>query len=61
MCGGVANLLGALQAWNAYGAQYISVPSDENGMIMDKLERRFVLDRSSFIFFQISKILPGLL
>ncbi len=30
--------LGALQAWNAYGAQYISVPSDENGMIMDKLE-----------------------
>jgi 2-aminoadipate transaminase len=30
--------LGALQAWNAYGAQYISVPSDENGMIMDHLE-----------------------
>ena len=27
--------LGALQAWNAYGAQYISVPSDENGMIVD--------------------------
>jgi 2-aminoadipate transaminase len=30
--------LGALQAWNAYGAQYISVPSDENGMIVDGLE-----------------------
>jgi 2-aminoadipate transaminase len=30
--------LGALQAWNAYGAQYISVPSDENGMIVDRLE-----------------------
>lgn len=30
--------LGALQAWNAYGAQYISVPSDENGMDVDKLE-----------------------
>lgn len=30
--------LGALQAWNAYGAQYISVPADENGMIVDKLE-----------------------
>jgi len=30
--------LGALQAWNAYGAQYISVPSDENGMIVDELE-----------------------
>jgi 2-aminoadipate transaminase len=30
--------VGALQAWNAYGAQYISVESDENGMIVDKLE-----------------------
>ena len=30
--------LGALQAWNAYGAQYISVPMDENGMIVDELE-----------------------
>ncbi len=30
--------LGALQAWNAYGAQYISVPSDEHGMIVDQLE-----------------------
>ncbi len=30
--------LGALQAWNAYGAQYISVPSDEDGMIVDHLE-----------------------
>lgn len=31
--------LGALQAWNAYGAQYISVPSDENGMIVDELDK----------------------
>ena len=31
--------LGALQAWNAYGARYISVPSDENGMITDELEK----------------------
>jgi len=30
--------LGALQAWNAYGAQYISVRSDEDGMIVDELE-----------------------
>ena len=30
--------LGALQAWNAYGAQYISVPSDEHGMLVDQLE-----------------------
>lgn len=31
--------LGALQAWNSYGAQYISVPSDEHGMIVDELEK----------------------
>jgi 2-aminoadipate transaminase len=31
--------LGAIQAWNAYGAQYISVPSDENGMVVDELEK----------------------
>ncbi len=30
--------LGALQAWNAYGAEYVTVPSDENGMITDALE-----------------------
>ncbi len=31
--------LGALQAWNAYGANYVSVPSDENGMNVDELEK----------------------
>ncbi len=31
--------LGALQAWNAYGAQYISIPSDENGMVTSELEK----------------------
>jgi 2-aminoadipate transaminase len=30
--------LGALQAWNAYGAEYISVRSDDNGMVTDELE-----------------------
>ncbi len=30
--------LGALQAWNAYGAEYVSVPSDEHGMITESLE-----------------------
>jgi 2-aminoadipate transaminase len=30
--------LGALQAWNAYGAQYISVRMDKDGMIVDELE-----------------------
>jgi len=30
--------LGALQAWNIYGAEYVTVPSDENGLITDELE-----------------------
>lgn len=30
--------LGALQAWNAYGAEYVAVPSDEHGMVTDALE-----------------------
>lgn len=30
--------LGALQAWNAYGAEYVAVPSDEHGMNTDALE-----------------------
>lgn len=30
--------LGALQAWNAYGAEYVTVPMDENGMDTDRLE-----------------------
>jgi 2-aminoadipate transaminase len=30
--------LGALQAWNAYGAEYVTVPMDENGMVTESLE-----------------------
>ena len=30
--------LGALQAWNGYGADYVTVPMDENGMLTDALE-----------------------
>lgn len=30
--------LGALQAWNAYGAEYVPVPIDEYGMIPEALE-----------------------
>jgi 2-aminoadipate transaminase len=30
--------LGALQAWSAYGAEYVTVPMDENGLIVDALE-----------------------
>jgi 2-aminoadipate transaminase len=31
--------LGALQAWNAYGAEYVAVPSDKEGMVTDGLEQ----------------------
>ena len=30
--------LGALQAWNAYGAEYVTVPFDDDGMNTDALE-----------------------
>lgn len=30
--------LGALQAWNAYGVEYVTVPTDQNGMRTDYLE-----------------------
>jgi 2-aminoadipate transaminase len=30
--------LGALQAWNAYGAEYVPMPADQYGMIIDTLE-----------------------
>jgi 2-aminoadipate transaminase len=30
--------LGALQAWNAYGAEYVTVPSDEHGMTIAGFE-----------------------
>ena len=30
--------LGAIQAWNAYGAEYVAVPSDEQGMKTEVLE-----------------------
>lgn len=30
--------LGALQAWNAYGSEYVTVPMDEDGMITSELE-----------------------
>ena len=31
--------LGALQAWNAYGAEYSTVHSDDHGMCTDELEK----------------------
>ncbi|MEM5776535.1 MAG: PLP-dependent aminotransferase family protein, partial [Anaerolineaceae bacterium] len=31
--------LGALQAWNAYGAEYVAVQSDKDGMVIEELEK----------------------
>lgn len=31
--------LGALQAWNAYGPEYVTVPTDQDGMIPEELEK----------------------
>ena len=36
----VPTYLGALQAWNAYGAEYVVVASDEHGMVTDSLEEK---------------------
>ena len=41
--------LGALQAWNAYGAEFIPVPVDENGMDTDALEEA-LLSGPKFIY-----------
>jgi 2-aminoadipate transaminase len=32
--------LGAIQAWNAYGVKYVTIPSDADGMVTDLLESR---------------------
>jgi 2-aminoadipate transaminase len=32
--------LGAIQAWNAYGVKYVTIPFDDNGMRTDLLESR---------------------
>jgi 2-aminoadipate transaminase len=32
--------LGAIQAWNAYGVKYVTIPSDDDGMQTDLLESR---------------------
>ena len=31
--------LGALQAWNIYGAEYLAVPSDNDGIVTDGIEK----------------------
>lgn len=41
--------LGAIQAWNVYGPNYLTVPLDEQGMRMDELEK--VLDQNPGVRF----------
>jgi len=36
---GSPTYLGAIQAWNVYAPQYLTVPLDDDGMRMDELER----------------------
>ncbi len=42
--------LGALQAWNVYEAEYITVPTDDDGMRTDTLESVLQEDNAKFIY-----------
>ncbi|MBU0493658.1 MAG: PLP-dependent aminotransferase family protein [Chloroflexi bacterium] len=42
--------LGALQAWNAYQAQFATVPIDDDGMQVDLLEKAVIQHRPKFIY-----------
>jgi 2-aminoadipate transaminase len=42
--------LGALQAWNAYGPEYVTVQTDDDGMRIDELEERIQAEKPKFIY-----------
>jgi 2-aminoadipate transaminase len=42
--------LGALQAWDVYGSKYITVPTDDDGMLTDELERVLQANKAKFIY-----------
>jgi len=42
--------LGALQAWNLFGPRYVTVPSDDDGMQVDKLEEILKREKVKFIY-----------
>ncbi|MGD9405486.1 MAG: PLP-dependent aminotransferase family protein, partial [Anaerolineae bacterium] len=43
--------LGAIQAWNVYGPEYVTVPLDEDGMRVDELEKALEANPSAkFIY-----------
>ncbi|MDI7274473.1 MAG: PLP-dependent aminotransferase family protein [Anaerolineae bacterium] len=42
--------LGALQAWSAYGARYVSVPLDDEGMCVDQAEETIREHRPKLVY-----------
>jgi 2-aminoadipate transaminase len=42
--------LGALQAWNAYETRYVTVPLDDDGMVVDEAERVLRTHKPKFIY-----------
>lgn len=42
--------LGAIQAWNAYQPDYVGVPTDDDGMCTDELEKVLQEDDITFIY-----------
>ena len=42
--------LGALQAWNAYGPEYVTVQTDDDGMRIDELKERIQAEKPKFIY-----------
>ncbi|MBN1311360.1 MAG: PLP-dependent aminotransferase family protein [Anaerolineae bacterium] len=42
--------LGAIQAWNVYDVQYVTVPTDDDGMLIDGLEQALETNKAKFIY-----------
>lgn len=42
--------LGALQAWDVYGAEYITVPTDDDGMLIEDLDRVLQANKAKFMY-----------
>jgi len=46
----IPTYLGAIQAFNFYGAKYVSVPMDENGVLIDQLEDKVKESKPRIIY-----------
>lgn len=46
----IPTYLGAIQAFNFYGAKYVSVPMDENGILIDQLEDKVKESKPRIIY-----------